>query len=83
VDDLKQPGSIRTLPTGQEMTLKQWVERLPEGHKARKQFQTLITALEIVRDAQVWHAMRDECDTFGIDAHYVQEAREALKEIRK
>lgn len=82
-NDLRQPAGIANTVAGREMTLREWVERLPEGHKARKQFNTLIYALETIRDAQVWSAMRDECDAFGIDAHYVQEAGEALKGIRK
>ena len=59
---------------GREMTLKEWVERLPEFHRARQEYDTMLKGLKEVASGQCG----DICADFNDVPHYVRVARDAL-----
>ena len=67
--------------SSQEMTLKEWCERLPSCHLVNKQLKILIEALEKVEDTtKIGHTEPDNYTKLGCLANIASVALEKINE---
>lgn len=64
------------MPNGREMNLREWAERLPKIHRARAQYNELISLIEYARDELI-----EENSVYPIASKWEDRVKKIFKEL--